>query len=651
MLPMPQSPSAAEIFLEEEEDAVFGVKLRRVTYNSGLTDSFLQWQTEKVRTLRAATQERLIKELLPEHGQIDATFLITFLGTYRTFMSTEDLLAMIRERVSTHCQFHSLTTISRSNSESSVGSASTERSQSGISISSGDEELMVTGEGLTRIESSDARQGAASPPLSSSPPMAYDDEDMLGTEELARSVIGRSLSMSTFSAGGMSPSLRGSRALVSQRIRMFSLMTADRDDSHRARPGLIRARAATVHAHRRGGELSPDICSSVDSPSQSPQPPYRTIVTDSKQHVRTGSDGTQRDSGNGTESQEESAPGEQDTPERNPSAVRRKLPFTRGEATVNERVSPDEARDFLGSGFHTPRPGSSQELASASKGTQDGMPPRSLSFSPSSSSKARSRAQQSAWQGHSKPILRPTMEESTSETTPPSPYAASPEDNDECSGGEEEEEFDDEGLEVTMIDDLPPASAMPATAGGEDGEAMASSATPRSVTSNHLDDLRLDPLDDDPALRSDASTAEPSEDKPGKEDTASDILRPLSQHGPDPKDIFKSVLSVLRVWLDQYPEDFKLPQLQMRLFGLLEECRIAPGPEFDDVYSLAEVLSSESSPVPGSTFSSPCTPTASAVNTLAMKKSSTLVSLHQRHRSTMASKQPAQPFSYSQHHY
>ena len=58
----------------------------------------------------------------------------------------------------------------------------------------------------------------------------------------------------------------------------------------------------------------------------------------------------------------------------------------------------------------------------------------------------------------------------------------------------------------------------------------------------------------------------------------------------------RSVLSVLRVWLDQYPEDFRTPQLQMHLFGLLEECRISPGQEFDDVYSLAEVLSAESSP-------------------------------------------------------
>ena len=77
---------------------MFAVRLRRVTYNSGLTDSFLQWQTEKVRTLRAATEERLIVELLPVDGEIDPTFLITFLGTYRTFMTAEKLLAMIRER-------------------------------------------------------------------------------------------------------------------------------------------------------------------------------------------------------------------------------------------------------------------------------------------------------------------------------------------------------------------------------------------------------------------------------------------------------------------------------------------------------------------------------------------------------------------------
>ena len=90
---------------ESEEDALFEVRLRRITYNSGLMDSLadepvshLQWQTQKVRTLRAATLPRLIAELTPMDSDVDPSFLITFLGTYRAFTTTGRLLELLHTR-------------------------------------------------------------------------------------------------------------------------------------------------------------------------------------------------------------------------------------------------------------------------------------------------------------------------------------------------------------------------------------------------------------------------------------------------------------------------------------------------------------------------------------------------------------------------
>lgn len=99
-------PHLSQLFCEEtEEDALFEIRLRRITYSSGLTDSLqdepisrLQWQTQKVRTLKAATLERLVSELTPSDGEVDPSFMITFLSTYRAFSSTEQVLRLLYAR-------------------------------------------------------------------------------------------------------------------------------------------------------------------------------------------------------------------------------------------------------------------------------------------------------------------------------------------------------------------------------------------------------------------------------------------------------------------------------------------------------------------------------------------------------------------------
>lgn len=90
---------------EDEDDALFEVRLRRITYSSGITDPLeeapiacLQWQTQKVRVLKAATLERLVSELIPIYNEVDPSFLIVFLSTYRAFTTTEHLLKILCTR-------------------------------------------------------------------------------------------------------------------------------------------------------------------------------------------------------------------------------------------------------------------------------------------------------------------------------------------------------------------------------------------------------------------------------------------------------------------------------------------------------------------------------------------------------------------------
>lgn len=89
---------------EREEGVVFSVTLKRVHYGNQLLDQHsngegrLQWNTQKVRTLRAATVEKLVDHLAPSHDQIDVSYRTCFLCTFRTFTTVETVLQLLKER-------------------------------------------------------------------------------------------------------------------------------------------------------------------------------------------------------------------------------------------------------------------------------------------------------------------------------------------------------------------------------------------------------------------------------------------------------------------------------------------------------------------------------------------------------------------------
>lgn len=56
------------------------------------------WQTCKVRTLRAATLDRLIANLAPNEEDIDPTYIQMFLCTYRAYTDTASVLEKLIKR-------------------------------------------------------------------------------------------------------------------------------------------------------------------------------------------------------------------------------------------------------------------------------------------------------------------------------------------------------------------------------------------------------------------------------------------------------------------------------------------------------------------------------------------------------------------------
>lgn len=93
---------------EKSDDAVCSVYLKKVRYhNPGRTAidsdsddeiSHLEWETVRVRLIKAGTLERLVASLGSHSGELDATYITIFLATYRSFTSARAVVDLIIER-------------------------------------------------------------------------------------------------------------------------------------------------------------------------------------------------------------------------------------------------------------------------------------------------------------------------------------------------------------------------------------------------------------------------------------------------------------------------------------------------------------------------------------------------------------------------
>lgn len=111
-LSRPQTPSQKVFWKEQrEEDAVYSISLKKVRYRSSdkllpspedeAPISHLQWETWRVRTIKAGSLARLVEQLSPVKGaleELDPGYLIAFLSTYRTFAKTTEIIDLLFER-------------------------------------------------------------------------------------------------------------------------------------------------------------------------------------------------------------------------------------------------------------------------------------------------------------------------------------------------------------------------------------------------------------------------------------------------------------------------------------------------------------------------------------------------------------------------
>lgn len=60
--------------------------------------SHLEWETVRVRFVKAATLARLVEALSTDDGELESTFVNVFLATYRTFARTEQIIDLLLQR-------------------------------------------------------------------------------------------------------------------------------------------------------------------------------------------------------------------------------------------------------------------------------------------------------------------------------------------------------------------------------------------------------------------------------------------------------------------------------------------------------------------------------------------------------------------------
>jgi hypothetical protein len=60
--------------------------------------SHLEWETVRVRLIKAGTLEKLVESLASDTGELESTYVNVFLATYRTFSTASQILALIAKR-------------------------------------------------------------------------------------------------------------------------------------------------------------------------------------------------------------------------------------------------------------------------------------------------------------------------------------------------------------------------------------------------------------------------------------------------------------------------------------------------------------------------------------------------------------------------
>lgn len=60
--------------------------------------SHLEWETVRVRFVKAGTLEKLVESLATDDGELESTYINVFLTTYRTFATAKQVLTLLLDR-------------------------------------------------------------------------------------------------------------------------------------------------------------------------------------------------------------------------------------------------------------------------------------------------------------------------------------------------------------------------------------------------------------------------------------------------------------------------------------------------------------------------------------------------------------------------
>lgn len=96
---------------EKSDGALYTVYLKKVRYHrptrslsqSGHSDSedeisHLEWETVRVRFVKAGTLKRLVEALATDDGELETTYINVFLATYRSFSTPKEVLRLLLQR-------------------------------------------------------------------------------------------------------------------------------------------------------------------------------------------------------------------------------------------------------------------------------------------------------------------------------------------------------------------------------------------------------------------------------------------------------------------------------------------------------------------------------------------------------------------------
>jgi hypothetical protein len=92
---------------EKVDGAIYTVYLKKVRYHTPTKSvaveteddiSHLEWETVRVRFIKAGTLGRLVESLASDTGELESTYISVFLATYRTFSSPKQVLNLLIER-------------------------------------------------------------------------------------------------------------------------------------------------------------------------------------------------------------------------------------------------------------------------------------------------------------------------------------------------------------------------------------------------------------------------------------------------------------------------------------------------------------------------------------------------------------------------